>query len=164
MFKTYFYLYNSISLYYNSINYTSKKPLYEDTIMKNTLLGLLLTLTFASADVVAKPTPVKPHIQPIVKPITKPNLKPRYNRLGTDDYNYNPLYNDTEIEQEKKLAEKKEKIEALEKELNAKKEVEYKALQKKNKAQYDKAMKEADNRKSKIKTENSIIISDEPIK
>ncbi|RLA71261.1 MAG: hypothetical protein DRG09_00815 [Epsilonproteobacteria bacterium] len=124
--------------------------------MKNTLLGLLLTFTFVFADVVAKPTPAKPSIKPIVKS--------SYDRLSRDDYNYNPLYNDTEIEQEKRLSEKKEKIEALEKELNATRKVEHKALQKKNKAQYDKEMKKFDNRKSKIKTENSIIITDEPIK
>ena len=125
--------------------------------MKNTLLGLLLTFTFTFADVVTKPSLPS-------KPIVKPIVKPSYDRLNRDDYDYNPLYNDTEIEQEKKLSEKKEKIEALEKELNAKQKVEQKALQKKNKAQYDKEMKKFDNRKSKVKTENSIIISDKPIK
>ena len=131
--------------------------------MKNTLLGLLLTVstvTFTFADVVAKPS--RPSLPS--KPITKPIVKPSFDRLGRDDYYYNPLYNDTEIEQEKKLAEKKEKIEALEREINATKEVEYKKLQEKNKAQYDEEMKKFDNRKSKVKTENSIIISDKPVK
>ena len=69
-----------------------------------------------------------------------------------------------EIAREKALAEKKAKIEALEKELNATRRAEQKELQKKNKAKYDKAMKKFDNRESSIQTENSIIISDEPIK
>jgi len=131
--------------------------------MKNTLLVLLLTVstvTFTFADVVAKPSrPSRPS-----KPITKPIKKPSFDRLGRDNYYYNPLYNDTEIEQEKKLAEKKEKIEGLERELNATRNVEYKKLQEKNKAEYDIEMKKFDNRKSKVKTENSISISDKPIK
>ena len=127
--------------------------------MKNTLLGFLLTFTYIFADVVAKPSPPSLPSKPIVKPIVKPS----YDRLTRDDYVYNPLYNDTEIEQEKALAKKREQIEALEKELNATQKVEQKALQKKNKAQYDKEMKKFENRKSKVKTENSIIISDKPI-
>ena len=126
--------------------------------MKNTLFGLLLTFTFTFADVVAKPTPSRPS-----KPIVKPIVKPSYDLLTRDDYDYNPLYNDLEIAQEKRLAEKKKKIEALEKELNATRKIEQEALQKKNKAQFDKEMKKFDNRKSKINTENSIITSDKPI-
>ena len=128
--------------------------------MKNVLLSVVLFTTLILADVTAKPSrPSRPS-----KPITKPIERPSYDRLGRDDYNYNPLYNDKEIEQEKRLADKKEKIDALEKELNATKRAEQKKLQKKNKAQYDKAMKKFDNRESSISTENKIIISDKPKK
>ena len=132
----------------------------KNTFIKNTFFGFLLTFTFIFADIVAKLTPPSLPSKPIVKPI----VKPTYDRLGRDDYNYNPYYNDDEIAQEKALAEKREKIEALEKELNATRNAEYKELQKKNKAQYDKEMKKFDNRKSKINTKNSIIVSDKPIK
>ena len=124
--------------------------------MKNLLLSIVFFTTLVFAEITAKPSvPSRPS-----KPITKPS----YDRLNRDDYAYNPYYNDQEIAQKKKLAEKKEKIEVLEKELNATRRAEQKELQKKNKAKYDKAMKKFDNRESSIQTENSIIISDEPIK
>ena len=125
--------------------------------MKYILLSIVLFTTLILADVTAKPS--RPS-----KPITKPIEKPSYDRLTRDDYVFNPYYNDAEIAQEKKLAEKREKIEVLEKELNATRKAEQKELQEKNKAQYDKAMKKFDNRKSSISTENSIIVSDKPKK
>jgi len=125
--------------------------------MKNILLTFILFGTLSFADFTAQPS--RPS-----KPITKPIVKPSFDRLGRDDYAYNPYYNDAEIAQENALEVKKAKIEALEKELNATRRTEQKALQKKNKEEYDKAMKKFDNREKTIPTENSIIISDEPIK
>jgi FKBP-type peptidyl-prolyl cis-trans isomerase len=125
--------------------------------MKNILLTFILFGTSCFAEFTAKPS--RPS-----KPITKPITKPSFDRLSRDDYVYNPYYNDEEIAQEKALKTEKAKMEALEKELNATRRAEQKVLQKKNKAEYDKAMKKFDNRKSTIKTENSIVISDEPIK
>jgi hypothetical protein len=124
--------------------------------MKNILLTFILFGTLCFTELTAQPS--RPS-----KPITKPIVKPSYDRLGRDDYTYNPYYNDAEIAQEKALKEKKAKTEALEKELNATRRAEQKALQKKNKAEYDKAMKKFDNRESTIPTKNSIIVSDEPI-
>ena len=125
--------------------------------MKNILLTFILFGTLSFTNFTAQPS--RPS-----KPVTKPVVKPSYDRLSRDDYAYNPYYNDEEIAQEKALKTKKSKIEALEKELNATRRTEQKALQNKNKAAYDKAMKKFDNRKSTIQTENSIVISDEPIK
>ncbi len=133
--------------------------------MKHILLIFSILLTLSSADIGAsapKP-PLRPSL-PIVKPIIKP-IEKNYNYRPNQYYNYNPYYdNSNDIAQEKALAEKKEKIEALEKELNATRRAEQKELQKKNKAAYDKEMKKFDNRKSSIQTESSIIISDEPVK
>ena len=125
--------------------------------MKNILLTAILFGALSFTNFTAQPS--RPS-----KPITKPINKPSYDRLSRDDYVYNPYYNDEEIAQEKALKEKNRKLEALEKELNATRRVEQKALQKKNKAEYDKAMKEFDNRRKNIQTENSIVVSDEPIK
>ena len=125
--------------------------------MKNILLTVILFGTLSFTNFTAQPS--RPS-----KPITKPIVKPSYDRLSKDGYVYNPYYNDAEIAQEKAIKKNKSIIEALEKELNATRRAEQKALQKKNKAEYDKAMKKFDNRKSTIQTENSIIISDEPIK
>jgi len=125
--------------------------------MKHILLTVILFGTLSFTNFTAQPS--RPS-----KPITKPIVKPSFDRLSRDDYVYNPYYNDEEIAQEKALKVKKAKIEALEKELNATRKAEQKALQKKNKAEYDKAMKKFDNREKTIQTKNSIIISDEPIK
>ncbi|WP_309497368.1 hypothetical protein [Sulfurovum sp.] len=127
------------------------------------IFSVLLTLTSADIAATAPKPPLHPSL-PIEKPIVKP-IEKNFNYRPNQYYNYNPYYdNRNEIAQEKALAEKKEKIEALEKELNATRKAEQKALQKKNKAAYDEAMKKFDNRKSSISSENKIIISEEPIK
>ncbi len=132
--------------------------------MKHILLAFSILVTLSVADIVAsapKPPP-RPSL-PIEKPIERP-IEENFNYRPNQYYNYNPYYNSNDIAQEKALAEKKEKIEALERELNATRRAEQKELQKKNKAAYDKAMKKFDNRKSSIPSNNKIIISDEPIK
>ena len=130
------------------------------------LVSLVLFTTLSVADIVAsapKP-PARPSL-PIVKPIERP-IEENFNYRPNQYYNYNPYYydNSNDMAQEKALAEKKEKIKDLERELNATRRAEQKELQKKNKAAYDKAMKKFDNRKSSIPSNNKIIISDEPIK
>ena len=132
--------------------------------MKHILLAFSILVTLSFADIVAsapKPPP-RPSL-PIEKPIERP-IEENFNYRPNQYYYYNPYYNSNEIAQEKALAEKKKKIEALERELNATRRAEQKELQKKNKAAYDKAMKKFDNRKSSIPSNNKIIISDEPIK
>ena len=125
--------------------------------MKYIYLSVILLLTFSFADVTAKPSrPSKPSIKPVIKA--------KYDQLTRDDYVFNPLYNDEAIEDKKVREEEEEKRIALEKERNATNLAKQKELQKKNKAEYDKEMKAFENRKRNIKTENSIIISDEPIK
>jgi len=133
--------------------------------MKNVSLGLVCftTLIFADIGASAPKPPARPSL-PIVKPIERP-IEKNFNYRPNQYYNYSPYYdNSYDRAQEKALAEKKEKIEALERELNATRRAEQKALQEKNKAQYEKEMKKFDNRKSSVKTKSSIIISDEPIK
>lgn len=135
--------------------------------MKNILLSIVFFTALIFADIAATApqpsTPPHPSL-PIVKPIEKP-IEKNFNYRPVQYYNYNPYYdNSNEIAQAKALEEKKAKIEALEKELNATRKAEQKELQKKNKAQYDKAMKDFDNRKSSISSENKIIISDKPVK
>ena len=135
--------------------------------MKHILFTFSISLTLSFAQIGAsspRPSkPVRPSL-PIEKPIERP-IEKNYNYRPNQYYNYYPYYdNSYDREQEKALAEKREKIEALEKELNATKRAEQKELQKKNKEAYDKAMKKFDNRKSSIKTKSSIIITDEPIK
>jgi FKBP-type peptidyl-prolyl cis-trans isomerase len=133
--------------------------------MKHILLPFTILVTLSFADIVAsapKPPP-RPSL-PIEKPIERP-IEENFNYRPNQYYIYNPYYdNSYDRAQEKALAEKREKIEALEKELNATRRAEQKELQKKNKAAYDKAMKKFDNRKSSIPSNNKIIISDEPIK
>ena len=133
--------------------------------MTNVSLGLVCftTLIFADIGASAPKPPARPSL-PIVKPIERP-IEKNFNYRPNQYYNYSPYYdNSYDRAQEKALAEKKEKIEALERELNATRRAEQKALQEKNKAQYEKEMKKFDNRKSSVKTKSSIIISDEPIK
>jgi len=133
--------------------------------MKTISLGLICFTALIFADITASaPKPPLRPVHPIVKPIEKP-IEKNYNYRPNQYYNYSPYYVDSyDRAQEKALAEKKEKIEALEKELNATRRAEQKELQEKNKAQYDKEMKKFDNRKSSVKTKSSIIISDKPIK
>ncbi len=134
--------------------------------MKNILFSIVFCTALIYADITASaPKPPLEPSHPIVKPIERP-IEKNFNYRPVQYYNYNPYYYDNgkDIEQEKALAEKKKKIEALEKELNATRKAEQKALQKKNRAQYEKAMKEFDNRKSSISSDNQIIISDKPIK
>lgn len=129
--------------------------------MKHITFSLILLLTFSFADGTTKPSPPS-------KPSLKPAIIPSYDRLNRDDYVYNPLYNDEEVAEEKVRKEKEEvekkKMQALKKERDAANMAKQKELQKKNKAEYDKAMNAYENRKRNIKTENSIIISEEPVK
>ena len=137
--------------------------------MKHIFLAFSVLVTLSFADIIAsapKP-PARPSL-PIVKPIERPIKRPiekNFNYRPNQYYNYYPYYdNSYDSSQEKALAEKREKIDALERELNAIRRAEQKELQKKNKAAYDKAMKKFDNRKSSMPSNNKIIISDEPIK
>ena len=132
--------------------------------MKNILLGIvfLTLLTFADVNMTST-RPIHPSL-PIVKPSPKP-IEKNFNYRPNQYYYYYPYYdNSKERAQQKALAEKKRKIEALEKELNATRKAEQKVLQEKKRAEYEKAMKKFENRKRSISTDNKIIISDEPIK
>ena len=129
--------------------------------MKNIVLAFMLSGTLYSTALHAKPSGN-------TKEKVKPSFVPSYNQLGRDDYVYDPYYRDAETikrqeEERKALKLKKEKMEALEKERKAKNKATQKILQKKNKASYDKAMQEYENRRKNNKTHNSIIISDKPI-
>ena len=125
--------------------------------MKHITFSVILLLTFSFADVTTKPSrPSKPSIKPVIVP--------SYDRLNREGYVYNPLYNDQEIVDEKARKEEEKKMQALKKERDATNMAKQKELQKKNKAEYDKAMKAYENRERKVKTKNSITISDEPVK
>ena len=129
--------------------------------MKYILLTFIFATTFIQAEITAKSStpPARPS-----KPSVKPIIKSSYDRLSRDDYVYNPLHNDEVIAEEKARKEEEAKILALEIERNATNKAKQEELQKKNKAAYDKEMKKFENRKRKIQTENSIIISDQPVK
>ena len=128
--------------------------------MKNILLSVVVINTFVFAEIAAKaPKRTRPS-PPISKPMIKDAIKDRASK-NNGTY-YNGIYDGNESTHNKEISEKNKKIEALEHELNATRRAEQKALQKKNKADYDKEMKEFDNRKSSIQTENIIIISDKP--
>ena len=129
--------------------------------MKNILLSVMIMNTFGFAEIVAKPSKRTRPSAPVSKPMIKNAIKNRASQ-NNGTY-YNGIYHDgNESTHNKEISEKNKKIEALENELNATRRAEHQALQKKNKADYDKEMKEFDNRKSSIQTENIIIISDKP--
>ncbi len=128
--------------------------------MKNILLSVIIMNTLVFAEIATKPT--RPS-GPTSKPMIKDAIKNRASQ-NNGTYNNGTYYNNNETIHKEEISEKNEKIEALEHELNATRRAEHQALQKKNKADHDKAMKEAENRKSSIQTENAIIISDKPTK
>lgn len=138
------------NVYYAKIIYKNKRKI----IMKYILLTFIFATVFIHAEVTAKPS----------KPSVKPIIKPSFDRLTRDDYIYNPLHNEEAIAEDKTRKEEEEKMLTLEIEHNTTNKAKQEELQKKNKATYDKEMKAFENRKRSIKTENSIIISDQPLK
>ncbi|HIQ47104.1 MAG TPA: hypothetical protein EYH57_05725 [Sulfurovum sp.] len=129
--------------------------------MENRLLTLILLGTLSIIEAPAQSSSAS-------KEKVKPAYVQSYNQLGRDDYVYDPLYRDAETLKKQKEAQeayehKQKEKEALEKERKAKNKEIQKILQKKNKEEYDKAMKAYENRKKNPNTKNSIIISDKPI-
>lgn len=133
--------------------------------MKKILLSCLCVMTVTFAEVTASPTPrpiivppeptnpiVRPPIRPI-RPINRPVIVREY-------YNYytNPVSScDKYI---RIIVQKDQEIEILKKEIESLKGREHSKLQKNLKSEYEQELKKFDERKSGLKTKNSIDISD----
>lgn len=133
--------------------------------MKKLLLACICVMTYACAEVTALPTPppviippepthpiVRPPVRP-VRPVTRPIIV-------REDYNYytNPVSSCDEYI--RIIEQKDQEIESLKKEVESLKAKEHAKLQKNLKTDYEKELKKFDERKSGIKTKNSIEISD----
>lgn len=123
----------------------------------------MITVTFA--EVTASPNPGPIVIQPVPgNPIVRPPLRPirPIDRpiLVREEYNYytNPVSSCDEYI--RIIAQKEQEIESLKKEVEILKSKEHAKLQKNLKSEYEQELKKFDERKSGIKTDNSIDISD----
>lgn len=133
--------------------------------MKKILLSCLCVTTVTFAEVTASPTP-RPIIVPPepTNPIVRPPIRPirPIDRpvIVYEDYNYytNPVSSCDEYI--RIIEQKDQEIENLKKEVDRLKAKEHAKLQKNLKTEYEQELKKFDERKSGIKTKNSIDISD----
>lgn len=133
--------------------------------MRKILLACICILTYTSAEVTALPTPppviippepTLPIVRPPVRPI-KPIIGPIFVR---EDYNYysNPVSSCDEYI--RIIEQKDQEIDMLKKEIESLKGKEQAKFQKNLKTEYEQELKKFDERKSGIKTKNSIDVSD----
>ena len=133
--------------------------------MKKILLACCCVMTTAFSEVIAVPSPppviippeatlpiVRPPVRPI-RPITRPILV-------REDYNYYTNVVSSCDEYIKIIAQKDQEIETLKKEIKSLKGQEFTKFQKNLKTEYEQELKKFDERKSGIKTKNSIDVSD----
>ncbi len=133
--------------------------------MKKLLLSCICVMTTAFAEVIAVPSPppviippeptlpiVRPPVRPI-RPVTRPILV-------REDYNYYTNVVSSCDEYIKIIAQKDQEIETLKKEIKSLKGKEFTKFQKNLKTEYEQELKKFDERKSGIKTKNSIDVSD----
>ncbi len=102
--------------------------------------------------------PIEPE-RPIERPIVRPYVDTAFvdNRIINNNYESCEKYKDM-------IDELNAYIDQLEKEIAELKEKEYARLRKDLKAKHEKEVKKFEERKSSVKTKNSIIISDQPSK
>ena len=133
--------------------------------MKKILLSCMCIITTIFAEVTAAPAP-RPIIEPPIptNPIVRPPLRPinPIDRpiLVREDYNYytNPV---SSCDEYIRIIEKKNgEIDRLKKEIESLKSKEHAKLQKNLRTEYEQELKKFDERKSGIKTKNSIDVSD----
>jgi len=139
--------------------------------MKSLILIFSLTFglsIFALAEVMMhQRPPIPPHpVQPIapVNPVESPVIiRPVVDTAFVDNRVINNTYESCERYKEL-INELNAYIDQLEKEIAELKEKEYARLRKALKEKHEKEVKAFDERKSSVKTKNSIIISDQPSK
>lgn len=136
--------------------------------MKYILLGCTLLLTQNFADVSARATPPEDKVRKdsshFISKRRKRPVKPvhKYYLLNRDHYFYTNVMSN--CNKYLRIIEQKDKeIETLKKEIDRLRGRAQKSLQKKLKEEYDLKMKRFDERKSGIRTQNSMRISTEPI-
>ena len=130
--------------------------------MNKVVLSCICIVTFGVADISTVKRPLSPIIRP-TNPIVRPPIRPirPINRpvIVREYYNYytNPVSScDKYI---RIIVQKDQEIEILKKEIESLKGREHSKLQKNLKSEYEQELKKFDERKSGIKTKNSIDIS-----
>ena len=136
--------------------------------MKNIILAVVFLSVSIFAEVIMRKAPVKlPEIeQPIEKP--EPPVRPvpvviNPGIIYQDNY-YNPPYATNCDQFISQLREKDAEIAKLRSELAALQSQEQAKLQKELKSSYEAELQKFENRKSSIKSQNSVIITDKPVK
>jgi len=122
----------------------------------------MCTISITFADVVASPSPrpiIVPPVptHPIVRPPERPGTQPIF---VLEDYNYysNPV---SSCDEYIRIIEQKDQIiDSLKKEVESLKSKEQTKFQKSLKTEYEQELKKFDERKSGLKTKNSIDVSD----
>ena len=132
--------------------------------MKKILLACICLMTIAFAEVTASPTP-RPIVLPEpTLPIVRPPVRPirPINRpvLVREDYNYYTNVVSSCDEYIRIIAQKDQEIESLKNEIESLKGKEFTKFQKNLKTEYEQELKKFDERKSGIKTKNSVDVSD----
>ena len=121
---------------------------------------MLLTGTFATADVIAKKAVPKPKpVPPIVpdRPIDRPGVRPILNTGIVYQDNYYTTVESCDV-YKKQIDELNTYIDGLEAELSELREKEYARLREKLKKENEEELKKFENRKSSVKTTNKIEI------
>jgi len=121
--------------------------------------------TFSFADITMHKRPIIPPrpVHPIEpeRPIDRPIVRPYVDTAFVDNRVINNNYESCEKYKEL-IDELNAYIDQLEKEIAELKEKEYARLRKELKAKHEEEVKKFDERKSSVKSKNSIIISDKP--
>ena len=131
--------------------------------MNKVVLSCICIVTFGVADISTVKRPLSPIIRP-TNPIVRPPIRPirPINRpvIVREYYNYynNPVSSCNEYI---RIIEQKDgEIDSLKKEIERLKAKEHTKLQKNLRTEYEQELKKFDERKSGIKTKNSIDVSD----
>jgi len=133
--------------------------------MKKILLACICVMTYTFAEVTTGPTPPPVIIPPeATLPIVRPPVRPirPINRpvLVRENYNYYTNVVSSCDEYIKIIEQKDQEISSLKKEIESLKAKEHAKLQKNLRTEYEQELKKFDERKSGIKTKNSIDVSD----
>jgi hypothetical protein len=140
--------------------------------MKNILLGCILLMTYTFADgSMSMTTPAdivdaertNSVSQLPAKPIRPRRPATKYLLVNQDNYYYTNVLSDCD-EYLEIIEENEKEIEALKKEIDRLRSVAQAQLQKKLSEKHAKEMKKFDERKSGIRTQNRMNISNEPVK
>lgn len=136
--------------------------------MRNILLGSVFLMTVISAEVTAIITTPEDTVEAkstntaTQLPVRPIRPKTKYLLVNQDNYYYTNVVSTCD-EYIEIIEEKEQEIEALKKEIERLRSVAQVQLQKKLSEEHAKEMKKFDERKSGIKTENSMSISNEPV-